>query len=64
MLLNSQEVTEEIKMGIKKYLETNESKKTNKKKDNTKSLGCSKCNAKREFYMNMSLSQETREAAS
>lgn len=27
MFLNSQEVTEEIKMGIKKYLETNESKK-------------------------------------
>ena len=32
MLLNSQEVTEEIKMGIKKYLETNESKKNKQKK--------------------------------
>lgn len=32
MFLNSQEVTEEIKMGIKKYLETNESKKKFKKR--------------------------------
>ena len=38
MLLNSQEVTEEIKMGIKKYLETNESKKKQTKKKTIQNL--------------------------
>ena len=39
--LNNQQVTEEIKREIKKFLETNDN-------ENTKPMGCSKCSSKRE----------------
>ena len=51
-LLNNQEITEEIKDKIKKYLET--------KHDDPKPMGCSKSSSKREVYSNKILPQETR----
>ena len=54
MLLNNQEITEEIKDEIKKYLETNENE------NDPKSMGCSKRSSKREVYSNTILPQETR----
>ena len=56
MLLNNQEITEEIKEEIKKYLETND----NEKHDDPKPMGCSKSSSKREVYSNTILPQETR----
>ena len=56
MFLNNQQVTEEIKREIKKFLE----KKWQWKHDNSKPMGCSKCNSKREVYSNIILPQETR----
>ena len=55
MLLNNQEITEEIKEEIKKYLETNEWKH-----DDPKPMGYSKSSSKREVYSYTSLPQETR----
>ena len=54
-LLNNQEVIEEIKEEIKKYLETNDNENTM-----TQNLGCSKSSSKREVYSNTILPQETR----
>ena len=51
-LLNNQEITEEIKEEIKKYLETND--------NDPKLMGCSKSSSKREVYGNTILPQETR----
>ena len=56
MLLNNQWITEEIKEGIKKYLETSR----NEKNDDPKSMGHSKGSSKREVYSDTSLPQETR----
>ena len=53
-LLENQEITEEIKDEIKKYLETNENE------NDPKSMGCSKSSSKREVYSNRILPQETR----
>ena len=64
-LLNNQEITEEIKEEIKKYLETNDNENTTiktygmKKK---KPLGCSKSSSKREVYSYTSLPQETKKS--
>ena len=44
MFLNNQQVIEEIKMEIKKFLETNDNKN-----DNSKPMRCSKSSSKREF---------------
>ena len=49
MLLNNQWITEEIKEESKKYLETNDNKKT---PDDPKPMGCSKSRSKREVYSN------------
>ena len=55
MLLNNQEITEEIKEEIKKYLETNDNENTMTQKP----MGCSKSSSKREVYSNTILPQET-----
>ena len=56
MLLNNQEITEEIKEGIKKYIETNDSENTM-----TQNLwDTAKSSSKREFYSNTISHQETR----
>ena len=54
-LLNNQEITEEIKEEIKKYLETNENEN-----NDPKPMGCSKSSSKMEVYSDTSLPQETR----
>ena len=54
MLLNNQEITEEIKEEIKKYLETKW------KHEDPIPMGCSKSSSKREVYSNTILPQETR----
>ena len=51
-LLNNQEITEEIKEEIKKYLEI--------KHNDPKLMGCSKSSSKREVYSSTILPQETR----
>ena len=51
-LLNNQEITEEIKDKIKKYLET--------KHNDPIPMGSSKSSSKREVYSNTILPQETR----
>ena len=56
MFLNNQQVTEEIKREIRKFLETND----NEKHDNSKPMRCSKSSSKREVYSNTILPQETR----
>ena len=56
MLLNNQEITEEIKEEIRKYLETND----NENMMTQKPMGCSKSSSKREVYSNSILPQETR----
>ena len=56
MFLNNQQVTEEIKREIKKFLE----KKWQWKHNNLKPLGCSKSSSKRQVYSNTILPQETR----
>ena len=55
MFLNNQQVTEEIKREIKKFLET-----WQRKHDNSKPMGCSKSSSKREVYSHTILPQETR----
>ena len=55
MLLNSQQVTEEIKRKIKKILETNDNENTTTQKP----MRCSKSSSKREVYSNTILPQET-----
>ena len=55
-LLNNQEITEEIKEEVKKYLETND----NENMMTQKPMGCSKSSSKKEFYNNTLLPQETR----
>ena len=55
MFLNNQQVTEESKREIKKFLET-----WQWKHDNSKPMGCSKSSSKREVYSNTILPQETR----
>ena len=54
-LLNNQEITEEIKEKIEKYLETNENKTRG-----SKTYGTHQSNSKREVYSNVILPQETR----
>ena len=54
-LVNNQEITEEIKEEIKKYLETNDNENTI-----PKPMGCTKSRSKREVYSNTNLPQETR----
>ena len=55
-LLNNQEITEEIKEEIKKYLETNDNENTT-----TQHLwDAAKSSSKREVYSNTSLPKETR----
>ena len=54
--LNNQQVTEEIKREIKKISRN----KWQWKHCNSKPMGCSKSNPKREFYSNTILPQETR----
>ena len=56
MFLNKQQVTEEIKREIKKFLETID----NWKHNNSKPVGCSKSGSKRKIYSNTTLPQETR----
>ena len=56
MFLNNQQVTEEIKREIKKFLETSD----NEKNDNSKPMGCSKSSSKREVYSSTILPQERR----
>ena len=56
MFLNNQKVTEEIKRKIKKISRN----KWQWKHDNSKPMGCSKSNPKREVYSNTILPQETR----
>ena len=58
MFLNNQQVTEEIKREIKKFLETNDSEN-----NNLKPMGCSKSSPKREVYRNMILPKDTRETS-
>ena len=53
---NKQQVIEEIKREIKKFLETNDSEKY----DNSKPMGCSKSSSKREVYSNTIVPQERR----
>ena len=55
-LLNNQEITEEIKEEIKKYLETNDNENTMTQK----LMGCSKSSSNREVYSNTILPQEIR----
>ena len=55
MLLNKQEITEEIKEEIKKYLETNDNENTR-----PKTYGMQQNSSKREEYSNTILPQETR----
>ena len=55
-LLNNQEITEEIKEEIKKYLETNDNENTMIQNQ----MGFSKSSSKREVYSNTILPQETR----
>ena len=53
--LNNQEITEEIKEEIKKYLETNDNENTMTQKP----IGCSKSSYKKQVYSNTILPQET-----
>ena len=55
MFLNNQQVTEESKREIKKFLETNDSEN-----NKSKPMGCSKSSPKRKDYSNTILPQETR----
>ena len=59
MFLNSQQVTEEIKREIKKFLET----KWQWKHDNSKPMGCSKSSLKRDVNSNTVIPQETRKTS-
>ena len=56
MLLNNQWITEEIKEGIKKYLEINE----NENMIHPKPTWHNKTSSKREIFSDASLSQEIR----
>ena len=55
MFLNKQQVTEEIRREIKKFPETKQWEH-----DNSKPMGWSKSNSKREVYSSTILPQETR----
>ena len=57
--LNNQQVTEEIKKEIKKFLEANDNENTTSQK----SMGCSKSSSKREVNSNTILPQETRKTS-
>ena len=59
MFLNNQQVTEEIKREIKKFLE----KKWQWKHHNSKPMGSSKRSSKREVYSNTIPPQETRKTS-
>ena len=50
-LINNQEITEEIKEEIKKYLEINNNENTMTQKP----MGCSKSSSKKEIYSNIIL---------
>ena len=56
MFLNNQQVTEEIKREIKKFIEISDN-------DNSKPIGCNESSSKREVYSNTILSQETRKTS-
>ena len=56
--LYNQELTEEIKREIKKFLENNDNMNTTQKP-----MGCSKSISKREVYSNTILPQETRKTS-
>ena len=58
MFLNNQQVTEEIKREVKKFLETNGNEKWQ-----LKPMGCRKSSPKREVYSNTILPQETRKTS-
>ena len=60
-LFNNQEVSEEIKEEIRKYLETKDSENTTPQKNCfcCIPMGCSKSSSKREVYSNTILPQET-----
>ena len=65
MFLNNQQVTEEIKREIKKFLETNGNENMTiqnlwEKKKKTKPMGWSKSSSKRKVYSNTILPQEIR----
>ena len=55
MFLNNQQITEEIKREIKKFLGTNDNENTT-----TQNMRCSESSSKREVYSNTILPQETR----
>ena len=59
-LLNNQEITEETKEEIKKFLGTNHKENTTPQKP----MVCTKSSSKREVYSNTSLPQETRKISS
>ena len=54
--VNNQQVTEETKRAIKKFIETNDN-------ENSKSIGCSKSSSKRKVYSYTILPQETRKTS-
>ena len=58
MFLNNQQVTEEIKREIERFLETNDNENMT-----TQNLWCSKSSSKREVYSNTILPQETRKTS-
>ena len=55
MFLNNQQVTEDFKREIKKFLETNDNENTA-----IQPMGCSKSSSKREAYGNITLPREIR----
>ena len=58
MFLNNQQVIEEIKREIKKFLETNDNENTT-----TQNMRCSESSSKREVYSNTILPQKTRKTS-
>ena len=59
MLLRNQGVNDEIKEGIRKYLEANDNEITSLQKF----MGCSKSSSKREVHNNTGLPQGTRKTS-
>ena len=59
ILLRNQQVTDEIKREIKKFLETNDNENTTTQKP----MGCSKSSSKRDVYSKTILPQETRKTS-
>ena len=59
MFLNNQQANEEIKMEIKKFLETND----NENMTTQTPMGCSRSSSKREVYSNTILPQAARKTS-